>query len=352
MSLKLLTLVVFLTGIGVALYSHNYWKDIIEKPRYVNGGSVIFEISKGQNFTSLLNELKSNGIIDDDFGLNLYAKYTGLRSQIKAGEYRIMPGFTFPSLMKLFSSGKVVDYPITFVEGWRFTDYMAELQKHSKLKQTLRDSTPAQIASLLKLTVSNPEGWLFPDTYHYVKGDTDYKVLTQAADKMKRELERAWQGASKDAPLKNAYELLILASIIEKETAVELERKKIAGVFASRLKKGMRLQTDPTVIYGLGEAFDGNLTRKHLTQKTPYNTYRINGLPPSPIAMPGRQSLLAAANPENTSALYFVAKGDGSHYFSDALAEHNTAVRKFQINRRKKPYTSTSVKKNNFPVDK
>lgn len=335
---------VLMVGAGLALYLDHYWKEINQKPRYVDGNPVTIEIRKGQNFLSLLKELKSKGIVQDDIGLNVYAKLKGLRSRIKAGEYRIMPGFTFPSLLAMFVYGKVVDYPITFVEGWRFTDFMSELKRHPGLQQTLDGLTASEVAALLELNSSNPEGWLFPDTYHYVKGDTDSKILAQAAAKMKRELDQVWQGAAKDLPLNNAYELLTLASIVEKETAVESERKKIAGVFVSRLKKKMRLQTDPTVIYGLGDAWAGNLTRKHLRQKTPYNTYRINGLPPTPIAMPGRHSLLAAAHPENTRALYFVAKGDGYHQFSNTLIEHNKAVRKYQTGKRKKSYVSTPKK--------
>ena len=194
---------------------------------------------------------------------------------------------------------------------------------------------------LLELDVSSLEGWFYPDTYIFPRGTTDIEILKQAYSRMNEVLDEEWSDKDKDLPFDTRYEALILASLIEKETGVAHERSEIAGVFVRRLQKGMRLQTDPTVIYGLGSEFDGNLTRAHLLEETPYNTYRINGLPPTPIAAPGRDAIRAAVNPAEGNALYFVGRGDGAHQFSATLEEHNAAVRKYQIEQRAPDYRSS-----------
>ena len=195
------------------------------------------------------------------------------------------------------------------------------------------------------LDLAHPEGWFFPDTYSYSATDSVSDILVQAHGQMQRILDRAWQARDADLPYKTAYEALIMASIIEKETGVTYERPEIAGVFVRRLQRGMRLQTDPTVIYGMGDAYKGNIRRKHLKQLTAYNTYRINGLPPTPIAMPSAAAIEAALHPLPGSSLYFVARGDGSHYFSDSFAEHQRAVRQYQIKQRAQNYQSAPSKK-------
>ena len=243
------------------------------------------------------------------------------------------PSLKPDDLLALLVSGKSVGYSLTLVEGWNIRQVRAAVAGHEALKQTLEGVDDVQLMELLGLPGEHPEGRFFPDTYRFTRGMRDLDFLRRAQRKMDRELAAAWAEKSEDAPLKSPYEALILASIVEKETGQADERPRIAGVFARRLRKGMKLQTDPTVIYGMGERFDGNIRRRDLREDTPYNTYVHAGLPPTPIAMPGREALLAAVNPAPGKAIYFVAKGDGSHAFSATLAEHNAAVRKYQLKR-------------------
>jgi len=252
---------------------------------------------------------------------------------IKTGEYQLDPGITPRELLQLLSSGAVVQYRFTLVEGWTFRQLLQALANDDVLKNTLErvtnetgDETVAAVIS--SLDVDHPEGWFFPETYQYTRGDSDADILDRAHTAMEKELGSAWESRKDDLPLNSPYELLILASIIEKETGKEEERGQIAGVFIRRLQKGMRLQTDPTVIYGMGDSFDGNIRRHDLKSDTPYNTYTRSGLPPTPIAMPGRASLLAAARPAAGDVLYFVADGTGGHTFSATLQEHQQAVNK------------------------
>jgi len=229
---------------------------------------------------------------------------------------------------------------VTLVEGLTFKNFLETLSKQEKIDIALTDKSFAEIKNFLKLDIEHPEGWFYPDTYQYVSGISDADILLQAHKRMQRVLAEEWEKRAKDLPYKTAYEALIMASIIEKETGVAYERPEIAGVFVRRLQKGMRLQTDPTIIYGLGDSYKGNIRRKHLRQPTPYNTYVINGLPPTPIAMPARAAINAALNPAPGKTLFFVAKGDGSHQFSETLAQHNKAVQKYQIKNRVKEYRS------------
>jgi len=230
----------------------------------------------------------------------------------------------------------LVQHKLTIVEGSRFTDVVAQLQKAIEAGLMKRVIEPDRYAEVFTEMTgeASPEGWIFPDTYHFPKGQTDKGFLRQAWQRMKETLARAWAQRQPDLPLKTPYEALILASIIEKETGAAEERPQIGGVFINRLKKGMKLQTDPTVIYGMGPDYKGNIRRSDLRKDTPYNTYVHAGLPPTPICMPGRESLRAALHPAEGKALYFVARGDGSHYFSATLKEHNRAVRKYQLMRK------------------
>lgn len=249
---------------------------------------------------------------------------------IKPGEYEVTRGMTPRALLEKLERGDRIVLAITLVEGWNFRQVREALAKADHLKPETRDMTPADIMQALGKPGLHPEGRFFPDTYHYAKNSSDLAVLRQSMQLMDARLTAAWEARSNGLPLKSPEEALILASIVEKETGQAADRPEIAGVFINRLKIGMRLQTDPTVIYGLGEKFDGNLRRSDLTTDTPWNTYTRAGLPPTPIAMPGRASLMAAVQPAATSSLYFVARGDGSSHFSRSLDEHNRAVNKFQ----------------------
>ena len=250
---------------------------------------------------------------------------------IKAGEYELLPGLMPEALFALFVSGKTVSYSITLIEGWSFRQMMAEIEAHPVLQQTLSGLSPEAIMQKLGHEDEHPEGRFFPDTYSFQRNTTDLELLRRAYDRMSRILQDAWAERDENIQLKSPYEALILASIVEKETGAASERAEISGVFSRRLRKGMKLQTDPTVIYGMGDRYKGNIRRKDLKEDTPYNTYVHTGLPPTPICMPGADAIAAAVKPKAGKSLYFVAKGDGSHQFSDTLRQHNNAVRKYQL---------------------
>ncbi|HQS86334.1 MAG TPA: endolytic transglycosylase MltG [Polaromonas sp.] len=262
----------------------------------------------------------------------LYAwfRLSGQARQIKAGSYEITPGTTPRMLLSMLVRGEESLKSVTLVEGWNFRQVRAALQKAEALKPDTQGLGAEAIMAQLGKPGVHPEGRFFPDTYTYAKGSSDLAVLKRAARAMDKRLEAAWALRSPDTPLKTPDEALILASIVEKETGKPSDRPEIGGVFSNRLRIGMMLQTDPTVIYGLGEQFDGNLRKRDLQADTPYNTYTRTGLPPTPIAMPGKAALLAAVQPAQSKALYFVARGDGTSHFSSSLDEHNRAVNKFQ----------------------
>ena len=244
------------------------------------------------------------------------------------------PGLTAEGLIGLWQRGEVVQYSLTLVEGWNFRQVRTALAKHEKIVQTLAGLTDSEVMDKLGHPGVFPEGRFFPDTYRFVRGMTDVEFLKKAYNRLDDVLAQEWNKRAADAPYTDPYQALIMASLVEKETGVPQERGQIAGVFVRRLKIGMLLQTDPTVIYGLGERYNGKLTRAHLKEANPYNTYMVAGLPPTPIAMVGREAIHAALNPVPGSSLYFVARGDGSHIFSDNLDAHNAAVREFQLKRR------------------
>ncbi|WP_028606129.1 endolytic transglycosylase MltG [Ottowia thiooxydans] len=249
---------------------------------------------------------------------------------IKPGDYEVTRGMTPQLLLDKLVRGDRIVLAVTFVEGWTFKQVRAALAKAEHLRPDTRTMAPPDIMKALGMPGKHPEGRFFPDTYNYTKNTSDLAVLRQSMQLMEKQLAAAWEARAPGLPLKSAEEALILASIVEKETGTHADRPEIAGVFINRMKIGMRLQTDPTVIYGLGDKFDGNLRRSDLTTDTPWNTYTRAGLPPTPIAMPGRASLIAAVQPATTRSLYFVARGDGSSHFSGSLEEHNRAVNKFQ----------------------
>lgn len=263
----------------------------------------------------------------------LYLSWQGLDRRIQPGEIRLDSHWTMAQLAQALVNGPRVQYRLTLIPGVRFREALQAIQRAEKVKVTLTDAKA--IAALPeRLGTDKPmEGQLLPETYFYTAGTSDFELVKRAYEALWRYLNAAWPKRDPDLPLKKPYEALILASIVEKETGRADERPLIAGVFVRRLKKGMRLQSDPTTIYGLGETFDGNLTRADLRRKTPYNTYRINGLPPTPIALASKASIDAVLHPAPGKALYFVARGDGSHEFSNTLREHNRAVQRYQLKR-------------------
>lgn len=293
--------------------------------------AVSYEITRGDSVIHIAQELKKLGWIEYPRVWSLWARFNGLSNKFRAGEYSLKSGMTPDSILKLFTSGKVILHSLTIVEGTTFADLKAVLLNREDIQHTLGDATDAELMLAMKMPGMHPEGQFFPDTYQFAKNTSDLNILRMAQKRMQDELSTAWENRDVNAMITSPYQLLILASIIEKETANSNERKKIAGVFTERLERGMRLQTDPSIIYGLGEGFDGNLKKMHLLHDGPYNTYTRQGLPPTPISLPGAASLFAAAHPERTGYIYFVATGkpDGTHYFSKTLQEHNVAIRRY-----------------------
>ncbi|CAG7857666.1 Endolytic murein transglycosylase [biofilm metagenome] len=291
---------------------------------------VIIEITKGDSFGEITRKLLAQNIAINTLWFKVLAYQQGIINHLKPGEYELIPGLTAAQILTQFAEGKSIRYSVTFPEGWNLKEILQALAKTSNLEQTLANVTVADVSKRLGINENNPEGWLFPDTYYFEKKAPDLSILTRAHKKMLDVLMEEWQKKEKDLPYKTPYEALIMASIVEKETGAKTERPQIAGVFVRRLAKGMLLQTDPTIIYGMGDKYKGNIRANDLTTKTPYNTYVIQGLPPTPIAMPGRDAIHAALHPEQGDSLYFVAKGDGSHQFSATLTDHNHAVNHFQ----------------------
>lgn len=303
------------------------------RPMQLPGSEIAYEIVPGSSLSAVARDLQQRGYIDSAFYFRLMARLDGQAGNIKAGEYHLRAGLTPKSLLALLVSGQVVSHTLTLVEGWNFRQVMAAVAGHAALKQTLAGLSDEEIMARLGSPGLHPEGRFLPDTYHFPKGTTDLDFLKRAKSAMEQLLAREWEGREPGLPLKSADEALILASIVEKETGQAAERPEIAGVFIRRLRKGMLLQTDPTVIYGMGEAYDGNIRRSDLRRDTPYNTYVHRGLTPTPISMPGADALRAVLHPAKGSSLYFVAKGNGQHHFSNTLTEHNQAVRKYQLKR-------------------
>lgn len=309
-------------------------------PMTVAESGLAFEIPAGSSFATVTARLVEAGIIEGDFWYRLHARWTGQAAAIQAGEYRIQPGATPGSLLDEFTRGAVLLHAFTIVEGWNHRELLQALQAHDAVTASMTQEDWPALLEELGATVTHPEGLFLPETYHFPRNTTDRQVLKQAYQLLQKVLAEEWAARGPTTPVTSPYEALVLASVVEKETARADERARIAGVFARRLESRMRLQTDPTVIYGIGPAFDGNLTRKHLKTDTPYNTYTRRGLPPTPIAMPGRAAIHAVLHPAEGEELFFVATGlgDGSHKFSATKAEHDAAVaeylRRLRQNRR------------------
>jgi len=301
------------------------WRDLNQPLNLAAEGDRL-RIPSGTPFYRVTVELGERGLLDRPWLLRVYAGLAGEATRVRAGEYQLDPGTTPLALLEKLVAGDVFLHQFTIVEGLRFAEVLTALRSDPAITATELDG--AAIMSALGAAGVHPEGQFFPDTYRFPLGTTDVELLKIAHDALTARLEDAWRNRAADLELMTDYEALILASIIEKETSLPSERKLIAGVFHERLRRNMRLQTDPTVIYGLGEAYDGNIRRQDLERDTPYNTYTRAGLPPTPIALPGAGAIEAAVAPEVSGAIYFVAtgKGDGSHYFSSTLEEHNRAV--------------------------
>jgi UPF0755 protein len=302
--------------------------------------SVEFSIRPGSTLRGATRQMIDAGLLLPEWKFNVLARANGASAEIKAGSYQVSAGVTPLLLVRKITRGDYAQSEIRFVEGWTFRQIRDAMKAHADLKQDSENLSEAEIMAKLGAPDAFPEGMFFPDTYVFAKGASDLAVLARAYRTMQKQLQSAWARRAPELPVTDPYEALILASIVEKETGRASDRAMIAGVFANRLRLGIKLQTDPSVIYGIGEQFDGNLRKKHLVTDTPFNTYTRRGLPPHPIAMPGLASLAAVMHPAQTDALYFVSRGDGTSEFSRTLAEHNRAVAKYQMpgaRRRAKP---------------
>ncbi|MGC8119283.1 endolytic transglycosylase MltG [Marinobacter sp. VGCF2001] len=332
---KLLTGIVALAVLAATGSALWLWQGLktLEKPVMLEE-PIVFSVEAGSAFGRVARDLAARGLVDDPLWLRIHGRLYPEQALIKAGDYEITSGMTPVEIVERMVEGKVKLWSVQFIEGWTFADMREALARTEQLDKRTTDWTDAQIMAELGAEGEHPEGWFFPDTYLFHSDETDLDILRRAYDIMVETLAEEWQGREEGLPYDSPYEALIMASIIERETGIAGERKEVAGVFVRRLQKGMRLQTDPTVIYGMGDDYRGRIRRSDLRTRTPYNTYRIDGLPPTPIALPGRESIHAALHPDDGDALYFVARGDGSHKFSRTLAEHQKAVREFQLNRR------------------
>lgn len=284
----------------------------------------------GTSLLGVAKQLTAAGIFREPWGFTILVRLHGKARSVQAGNYQLDRGTTPLKLYQMITRGDFTQYQMRLIDGWNFRQVRQALDRNAALKHDSMRLSEADIRERLKISEASIEGLLLPDTYYFVAGTSDLEVMARAYSGMQRRLEEEWQKRVEGLPFDTPYQALIVASIVEKETAADDERAQIAAVFINRLRAGMRLQTDPTVIYGLGERFNGNLRKADLTTDTPYNTYTRDGLPPTPIAMPGIEALRATVRPANTKALYFVSRGDGTHHFADSLEEHNLAVQRFQ----------------------
>ncbi|KPQ21704.1 UPF0755 protein [Halomonas sp. HL-93] len=330
--LAALAVVVVIGVVGTA-GGYAYWQQRLNTPLTIEE-PVLYQVPSGAGFSRVISELEARGVIDDAWAFRVLSKLEPEKlPSLRTGEYLLEPSMTGMELLALLDSNDVVTYPLTIPEGWTFRQMREQLANAPKLEQRTADMSDEDVMALLDREGTYPEGWFFPDTYRYHLGMSDVDILRQSLNRMERMLKEVWAERDDDLTIDSPYEALIMASLIERETGAPEERREIAGVFKRRMERGMRLQTDPTVIYGMGTRYEGKITRADLRQSTAYNTYVIEGLPPTPIAMPGRASLEAAVNPLPGDTLYFVSRGDGTHQFSSTLREHNNAVNRYIRNR-------------------
>lgn len=326
-----LFVVMIAIAVAVAYWAWQEWQTLTTTPLAVEQEERLI-VDGGRSLMSVMRELESRSIIAEAEPVRYWSRITGKGRAIRAGEYRISPDMTLPELIDRMERGEVVLHRLTLVEGWTFRQLREALANHEAVHATISDLDDEAVMAALGHPELHPEGWFLPETYSFPRGTTDRDILLRAHKAMKEMLASVWADRDGGLPFDTPYEALILASIIERETGQHGERRKVAGVFVRRLQEGMRLQTDPTVIYGLPEGeYQDRLRYRHLRTDTPYNTYTRHGLTPTPIAMPGRASLVAAVQPEVGPYLYFVSRNDGSHHFSRNLREHNRAVRKYQL---------------------
>jgi UPF0755 protein len=330
---RLLVFLIVLAVAGVALL-YGRFREFSTHTITLPHERFVLEVKPGMSLYQLASELHNSGVIRCPRFFVLLGRQLGADRQLKAGEYELTPGLTPRSLLALVMDGKVLQYSFSIIEGQTFAELRKRMEQDPMLEQTLQGLDDAALMVRLGRPGENPEGRFMADTYYFPRSTTDLDFLKRAGRDMEAFLQQEWDHRAPDLPLATPYDALILASIVEKESALAEERPVIAGVFIRRLQRGMKLQTDPTVIYGMGAAFDGNLRRDDLLTDSPYNTYTRAGLPPTPIATPGQESIHAVLHPDSGDSLYFVARGGGQHYFSATLAEHNLAVDKFQRGRK------------------
>ncbi len=319
---------------GAAAFAAYDYSSFLKSPLTTENKSFELHINQGDTIRGVAQKLSDAELLSRPLWWELYARYTGSARSIKTGEYPLSTSITPVELLDQLQIGKQKQFAFTILEGWNIWQLRDALSSHDVLVQTMQDVADEDVMRFIGADDGHPEGQFLPDTYHFPKGTTDAQFLLRAHQMLKTKLAEVWESRQENLPVSSPYEVMVMASIIEKETSVEAEREIISGVIAGRLKKGMRLQMDPTVIYGIGKQFNGNITRKDLQTKTPYNTYKIDGLPPTPIAMSSARSLEAAVNPADTKALYFVADGTGGHVFNETVEEHNKAVRKFILKKK------------------
>jgi len=333
-AIKITALLLLILSI-LSAYMWTEYQRFITEPVLVAEGGTIFTIAPGSNLQKISKQITKDGMSDfPELYLSLYGRLENKAHLIKAGEYLIQVNTTLPQLLDQFIAGQVVQYNFTIIEGMTSQQLINVVINDKRLITTLSDSDLKSVMTTIGLPNNHGEGEFLPETYHFTAGTTDLKLLLRAHTSMSQILDKAWKNKAENLPYKTPYEALIMASIIEKESGIAEERPQIAGVFVRRLQKGMRLQTDPTVIYGMGDIYQGNIRRKDLRKDTPYNTYTRFGLPPSPIALPSKEAIQAALHPLTGKSLYFVATGkEGRHAFSNTLAAHNKAVRKYQLKR-------------------
>lgn len=326
-------LVLVVVGTAGAAGGYFYWQSRLEAPLALDE-PMLYQVPSGAGFNQVVAQLEAQGVVKDAWAFRLLARVEPERvPRLRTGEYQLQPDMSGLEMMALLGSDRVVTYPLTIPEGWSFRQMRELLNAAPKLDNRTADMSDEEIMALLDREGTFPEGWFFPDTYRYHLGMSDVDILRQSLNRMERILEEVWEERVEGLTIDSPYEALIMASLIERETGAPEERREIAGVFKRRMEQGMRLQTDPTIIYGMGERYEGRITRADIREATPYNTYVIDGMPPTPIAMPGRASLEAAVNPLPGETLYFVSRGDGTHHFSRTLREHNNAVNRYIRNR-------------------
>ncbi len=333
-AIKIIVLGIAALGIVVM----GYWRDLLawsDRAIFVVGKPIEYTVVPGATVESIGEDLKSMKILSSSHYFAWMARSSGKARNVQTGEYWVIPGMTPRGFLDALVNGHVIQHKVTLIEGWIFDRVRRALSEHPKVLQTLTGLDRQRIMERLGFAGRDPEGLFFPDTYYFTAGTSDLELLQRAYRRMEELLHREWSARDKGLPYKTPYEVLIMASIIEKETSIGSERPEIAGVFLRRLERGMPLQTDPSVIYVLGDAFAGDLKRSHLGIDSPYNTYRNVGLTPTPIALPGAESIRAVLHPAAGAALYFVAKGDGHHHFSGTLEDHEQAIARYQIVGRK-----------------